>query len=133
MHPIQKYLDFNKGSAPGTYTAFLKVGFFYVNSVELHASRLLVYSYHGHHIAKVFEKCGRIRKPLSAPTNMPAVDGWSTEEFSVPSLEEMGYDPITPPQVVNFPGGETSGLDRMVWHIVLRFIWLECSNLNAKL
>lgn len=35
------------------------------------------------------------------------------DEYSVPTLSEMGYPDITPPLRVKFPGGETEGLRRM--------------------
>ena len=55
------------------------------------------------------------------PTDVPAggsgaavmSDAEHAADYGVPTLQAMGYPPITSPQVVLFPGGETAALCRM--------------------
>ena len=50
--------------------------------------------------------------------------GASTAEFAVPTLEEMGYPAIKPPQKVLFPGGESVALARLEKEVLLKKQWV---------
>ncbi len=71
----------------------------------------------------LFAKLGPPRRPLAAPTRsqIPAFVNDSAD-YNVPTLEEMGYPPLSTP--LSFPGGETEGLRRLEEFVSKRPDWV---------
>lgn len=82
---------------------------------------------------KTFASLGAV--PVAAPPltpddvpNAAAVEGGgassAADEFAVPTLEEMGYPSIKPPQKVLFPGGESEALARLEREVLSKKEWV---------
>ena len=70
----------------------------------------------------LFDKLGAPRKPEEAPTSLPSSVLDVSQEYSVPSLEEMGYPTL--PRATKFPGGETEALRRFSEMVLSRPGWV---------
>eukprot|EP00730_Choanoeca_flexa_P018800 TRINITY_DN9160_c0_g3_i2.p1 TRINITY_DN9160_c0_g3~~TRINITY_DN9160_c0_g3_i2.p1 ORF type:complete len:514 (+),score=85.09 TRINITY_DN9160_c0_g3_i2:101-1642(+) len=90
LHHPEEYLKYcKKGEVPTAYSAF----------------------------RKLFAKAGPVPEPEHSPETLPSGDESDSDEYNVPTLEEMGYDAIESPQKVLFPGGESSALERLQGHL----------------
>eukprot|EP00038_Savillea_parva_P020948 m.32916 g.32916 ORF g.32916 m.32916 type:complete len:542 (+) comp4946_c0_seq1:304-1929(+) len=115
LHDLDMYLKRNKGEAPTTYGAF----------------------------NKIFAKLPSVPQPEPPVTSIPSAPDSADDDAMfrpssgtkhngkeddtashVPTLSELGYDPIEPPQKVLYPGGETEGLLRMDSHLE-RKAWIR--------
>jgi cryptochrome len=98
LHDLEQYIAASKGSVPSTYIAF----------------------------EKLFNSLGRVREPLSSPTNTDVVplpsDILASSTFSIPSLVDMGYSEIP---TTTFKGGETEALKRLEDYVITRTDWVK--------
>jgi cryptochrome len=89
LHELDKYLRLNRGVAPTTYGQF----------------------------NKLFAKAPAVPAADPAVPSLPPAPAESDDhpdaEYAVPTLTELGYTAIAPPEKVLYPGGETAGLARL--------------------
>ena len=98
LFELQRYIDHAGKNLPKTYAKF----------------------------GDLFNSLGKVRQPVQAPTaaDFAVPVGLESEEFKVPSLQDIGYTETDIPTATEvFPGGEAEGLRRLKQKISDRPKW----------